>query len=79
MKTLNLRIIGMEAREETQFIVPELIVIKIMAEKIPNKLKERPILAYNAYKTDNILIQNRSFTLHTIIKTQNLQKEYYKL
>ena len=57
MEKHNLRTIGIEEGEDSQFRVLENIFNEIIAENIPNLKKEMPINVQNAYKTPNRLGQ----------------------
>ena len=71
MKRPNLRIIGIQESEDSQFKGPKNICIKIIQEIIPNLKKEMAINVQEAYKTLNTLDQKRKSSHHTMIETIN--------
>jgi hypothetical protein len=76
MRRSNLRIIGMEERENFQLKGPVNIFNKIIEQNLPNLKKEMPINIQEAYRTPNRLDQKRNYSRHVIVKTPNvLNKE----
>jgi hypothetical protein len=76
MRRPNLRIIGIDKKEEFQLKGPVNIFIKIIEENIPNLKKEMPMNIQEAYRTPNCLDQKTNSYHHIIIKTTNaLNKE----
>jgi hypothetical protein len=71
MRRLNLRIISIEEREDSQLKEPISIFNKIIEEKFSNLKKEMPMNIQEAYRTPNRLVQKRSSSCHIIIKTFN--------
>ena len=74
IKRQNLRIIGIEEKEDSLHQGPENIFNKIIEENFPN-LKERPIRIQEAYRTPNKLDQKRKSSRHIIIKTVSIQNK----
>lgn len=74
MKRQNLRIIGIEEKEDSLLQGPENIFNKIIEENFP-KLKERPIRIHEAYRTPNKFDQKRKSSRHIIIKTVSIQNK----
>lgn len=72
IKRQNLRIIGIEEKEDSLLQGPENVFNKIIEENFP-KLKERPIRIQEAYRTPNKLDQKRKSSRHMIIKTVSIQ------
>ena len=68
MKRPNLRIIGIEENEESQFKGPENVFNKIIEENFPNLKKEMDIKVQEAYRTPNKWDQKRKHSHHIIIK-----------
>jgi hypothetical protein len=75
MRRQNLRIIGIEAREDSQIKGPVNIFSKIIEENFPNLKKEVPMNTQGAYRTTNSLNQKRNCSCHIIIKTSNAHKK----
>ena len=75
MKRLNLRIIGIDKREDFQLKWPVNIFNKIKEENFPNVKKEMPMFCKEAYRTPSSLIQKRNPSLHIITKTPNAQNK----
>ena len=76
MRRPNLRIIGIEEREDFQLKGPVNIFIKIIEENFPNLEKEMPMNIQEAFRTPNRPYQNRKSSRHIVIKTPNsLNKE----
>jgi hypothetical protein len=71
MRRPNLRIIGINQKEDYQLIEPVNIFKKIIEENLPNLKKEMPMNTQDAYRTPNRLDQKRNFSSHKIIKTPN--------
>ena len=69
----NLRIIGVEEREELQHKGPENMLNKIIEENFSNLKKNIPMKVQEAYRTLNRL--NKPSPRHVIIKTQNIQNK----
>jgi hypothetical protein len=75
----NLRIIGINKKEDLQLKWPVNIFNKIIEENFSNLKKEMPMNIQEAYRTPNSLDQKRNCSHHIIIKTPNVQnKETYK-
>jgi hypothetical protein len=75
MKRPNLRIIGIEEKDDFQLKGPVNIFSKIIEENFPNLQKEKPMNIQEAYRTPKEPERNSS--CHLIIKTPNaLNKEY---
>jgi hypothetical protein len=72
MRRPNLRIIGMEESEDSQFKGPVNIFNKIIEENFLNLKKEIPMNIQEAYRTPNRLDQKRNSSHHIIIKTPNV-------
>jgi hypothetical protein len=60
MRRQNLRIIGIEERDDSQVKGPVNIFNKIIEENFPNLKKEMPINIQEAYRTPNRLEQKRN-------------------
>ena len=75
MKRPNLRIIGIEESEDSQFTGPVNIFNKIIEENFPNIKKEMPMNVQVAYRTPNRLDQKRNSSCHIIVKTANAQQQ----
>ena len=60
IKRSNLRIIGVEEREELQIKGPENIVNKIIEENFPNLKNDIPMKFQEAYRTPNRLDQKKN-------------------
>jgi hypothetical protein len=73
IKKLNLRIMGIEKREEVQAEVIYNIFNKIITAIFPNLQKVMSIQVQKASRTPNRLDQNRSTLQHIIIKTTNTE------
>ena len=71
MSRPNLRIIGIEKREDSQDKGPGNIFSKIIEENFPDLKKEIAINIHEAYRTPTRLVQKRSSSHHIIIKTIN--------
>ena len=75
MKRQNLRIIGIDEKEDSRLQGPENIFKKIIEENFPNLKKEMSINIQEAYRTPNRLDQKRNTSRHIIVKTLNLQNK----
>ena len=75
MRRPNLRIIGIDEKEDFQLKGPVNIFNKIIEENFPNLKKEMPINIQEAYGTPNRLDQKRNSSYHIIFKTQNVQNK----
>ena len=71
MRRRNLRIIGIEEKEDFQLKGPVNIFNNIMKENFPNIKKEMPLNIQETYRTPNSLDQKRNSSRHIIIKAQN--------
>jgi len=65
MRTLNLRIIGVEDSKDSQLKESENIFNKIIEENVPNLKKEMYMNVQEAYRTTNGLDQKRNSSLLT--------------
>jgi hypothetical protein len=65
MRKPNLRIIGIDEKEDSQ----------LKEENFPNLKKEMPMSIQEAYRTPNSLDQKRNFSHQIIIKTPNAQNK----
>jgi hypothetical protein len=79
MKRPNLRKIGIEESENSQYKWPENIFNKIIEENFPNLKKEMAINVPEAYRTAKRLDQKRIFSCHIIFKTLDVQNKERKL
>jgi hypothetical protein len=70
MRRSNLRIIGIEEREDSQFKRPVNIFNKNIEENIPNLKKVMPINIKEAYRTPKILDQKRNSSHHIIVNSK---------
>jgi len=75
MRRSNLRIIGIEESEDSQFKGPVNIFNKIIQEIFPNLKKEMPINIKEAYRTPNRWDQKRKSSYHIIVKTPNAKNK----
>jgi hypothetical protein len=75
MRRPNLRIIGIDKKEDCQFKGPVNIFNKIIEENFPNLKKEIHMNIQEAYRTLNSLDQKRNSSCHIIIKTPNAQNK----
>jgi hypothetical protein len=75
MRKQNLRIIGIDQKEDFQLKGPVNIFNKIMEENSHNLNKEMPTNIQEAYRTLNSLDQKRNSSHHIIIKTPNAQNK----
>jgi hypothetical protein len=73
MRRPNIRIIGIEESDDSQFKGPVNISNKIIEENFPNLKKEMPTNTQEAYRTPTRLDQKRNSSCHIIIKTPNAQ------
>ena len=72
-RRLNLRIIGIDEKEDFQIKGLVNIFNKIIGENFPNLKKEMTMNIQEAFRTPNRLDQKRNSSCHKIIKTQNAQ------
>ena len=78
MRRLNLRIMGIEESEDLQLKGQVNIFNKTIEENFSNPKKEIAMNVQEAYRTPNMLDQNRNSSCHIVIKTPNaLNKEKY--
>jgi hypothetical protein len=75
MRRPNLRIIGIDKKENFQLKGPVNIFNKIIEENVLNLKKEMPMSIQEAYRTPNSLDQKRNSSHHIIIKTLNVQNK----
>jgi hypothetical protein len=75
MRRTNLRIIGMDDKEDFQLKGPTNIFNKIIKENFPNLKKEMPMNIEKVYKAPNSLGQKGNSSCHIIIKTHNAQNK----
>ena len=75
MKRPNLRIIGMEKKEDSQLKGPESVFNKIIEENFPNLKKELAMKVQDPYRTSNKWDQKRKSSCHIIIKTLKAQNK----
>jgi hypothetical protein len=75
MKRSNLRIIGIEESEDSQFKGPANIFNKIVEENFPNLKEEMPINIQEAHRSPNRWGQRRNSSSHIIIKIPNAQNK----
>jgi hypothetical protein len=75
MRRPNLRIIGIDEKEDFQLKGPVNIFNKIIDENFPNLKKEIHMNIQEAYRTPNRLDQKRNSSHHIIIKTPNVQNK----
>jgi chromosome segregation ATPase len=73
IKRPNLRIIGIEEREEVQAKGMQNMFNKIITENFPNLEKTKPIQVQEAFRTLNRPDQNRTTPRHIIIKTTSTE------
>jgi hypothetical protein len=73
IKRPNLRIMGIEEREEVQAKGIHNIFSKIITENFPNLEKAMPIQVQEASRIPNRLDQNRATPQHTIINTTSTE------
>jgi uncharacterized coiled-coil protein SlyX len=71
MRRPNLRIIGIEESEDSQFKGPVNIFNKIIEENFPNIEKEMAMNIQEAYRTPNRSEQKRNSSCHLLIKAPN--------
>jgi hypothetical protein len=71
MRRPNLRVIGIDEKEDFQLKGSVNIFNKIIEENFPNLKKEMPMNIQDAYRTQNSLDQKRNSSHHIIIKTTN--------
>jgi hypothetical protein len=77
MRSPNLRIIGLEESEDSQFKGLVNIFNKIIEENFPNLKKEMLMNIQEAYITTKRLYQKRNFSHHIIVKAPNTQNKEY--
>jgi hypothetical protein len=75
MKRPNLRIIVIEANEDSLLKGPENVFNKIKEENFPNLKKEMTIKGQEAYRAPNKWDQKRKSSHHIIIKTLSPQNK----
>jgi hypothetical protein len=75
MRRPNLRIIAIEASEDSQRKGPVSIFNKIREESLPNLKKEMSKNIQEAYRTPNRLDQKRNCSHHIIVKISNAQNK----
>jgi hypothetical protein len=68
MKRLNIRIIGIDEGEDSQYKGPENMFKIIIEENISNLKKEMDIIVQEAYRLVNRLDKRTKFSHHIIIK-----------
>jgi hypothetical protein len=71
MRRPNLRIIGVDEKEDFQLKGPVNIFNKIIEENFPNLKKEIPMNIQEAYRIPNRVDQKRNSSRHIIIRTTN--------
>jgi hypothetical protein len=72
MKRSNLRIIGIEESEDSQFKGPVNTFNKTIEDNFSNLKKEIPINIQKAHRTPNKLDQKINVSCYIIIKTPNI-------
>ena len=70
MRRPNLRIIGIDEKEDFQLKGPVNILNKIIEENFPNLKREMPMNIEEAYRTPN-RDQKRNSSPHIVIRTKN--------
>jgi hypothetical protein len=75
MRRSNLRIIGIDKKEDFQLKGPVNIINKIIEENFPNLKKEMPMNIQEAYSIPNTLDKKRNYFPHIIIKTPSAQNK----
>jgi hypothetical protein len=75
MRRPNLRIIGIDKKEDFELKGPVNIFKNIVEENFPNLKKEMPMIIQEAYRTPNSLDQKRNSSCHIVIKTINAQNK----
>jgi hypothetical protein len=75
MRRPNLRILGIDKKEDFQPKSLVNIFNKIIEENIPNLKKEMSMNIQEAYRTPHSLDQKRKSSYHIIIKTTNAQNK----
>ena len=75
MRKTNIRIIGIDKKEDFQLKGPVNIFNKIIEENSHNPKKEMPMNIQETYRTPNRLDQKRNSSCHIIIKTPNAQNK----
>jgi hypothetical protein len=71
----DLRIVGIDEKEDFQFKGPVNIFNKIIEENFLNQKKEMPMIIQEAYRTPNRLDQKRNSSCHIVMKTPNAQNK----
>ena len=71
MRRTNLRIIGIDEKEDFQLKGPVNIFNKIIQENFTNLKKEKSMNIQEVYRTPNSLDQKRNSSRHIIIRTTN--------
>jgi hypothetical protein len=71
MRRPNIKIIGIDEKEDFQLKEPVNIFIKIIEENFPNQEKEVPMNIQEANTTPNSLDQKRDSSHHIVIRTPN--------
>jgi len=74
MRRSNLRITGIQEREDFQLKEPVNIFNKIIEENIPNLRKVVCINIQEAYRTQNRLDQKRNYSHHITVKKMLIHK-----
>jgi len=75
MKSSNLRLIGINKRDDSQIKGPVNTCNKIKIEKFLNLKKVMPINKQEPHRTPNRLEQKRNSSHHIIVKTPNVQNK----
>jgi hypothetical protein len=75
MRRSNLRIVGIDKKEDFQIKGQVNVFNKIIEEKSPNLKKEMSMNVQEAHGTPNRLDQKRNSSCHIIIKTPNAQNK----
>jgi len=75
VRSSNLRIIGVEERDDSQLKEPVNIFNKIIEENFPNLKKEMSINIRESYRTPNRLDQKRNSSHYMIVKKPNAQNK----
>jgi hypothetical protein len=75
MRRPNLRIIGIDKKEDFQLKGPVNIFNKIIDENFSNLKKEMTMNIQSTYRTPNTLDHKRNSSHHIIMKTQNAQNK----
>jgi hypothetical protein len=75
MRRPNLRIIGIDEKEDFQIKGPVNMLNNVIEENLPNLKKEITMNMQEAYRTPSNLDQKRHSSCHIIIKTPDAQNE----